>query len=241
MEKNIVSLRRTARLAGLLYLIWVITGLYGLMYVPSQTMVKNDTAATANKILDNELLFRSGIINDLISITIGIFLIMALYRLLKGVNEYQAKLMFALLFVTFPVAFIMDAFNIASLMILKGDVLKTLELSQRQDLAMFFFKLSNYGSITLELFWGLWLIPFGQLVYKSGFIPRILGVFLVVNGITYMIHCFTSLLFPDYQDLVRQIATPFWVLGEITITLWLLIKGVKNIPGSKTSETFHDA
>lgn len=241
MEKNIVSLRRTARLAGLLYLIWVITGLYGLMYVPSQTIVKNDTAATTNKILDNELLFRSGIINDLISITIGIFLIMALYRLLKGVNEYQAKLMFVLLFVTFPVAFIMDAFNIASLMILKGDVLKTFELSQRQDMAMFFFKISNYGSITLELFWGLWLIPFGQLVYKSGFIPRILGVFLVVNGITYMIHCLASLLFPDYQDLVRQIATPFWVLGEITITLWLLIKGVKNIPGIKTSEIFQDA
>lgn len=210
---------------------WVITGLYGLMYVPSQTFVKDDTAATANKILANELIFRSGIINDLISITIGIFLIMFLYRLFKQVNESQAKLMFALLFVTFPVVFIMDAFNIASLMILKGDVLKTFDLSQRQDLAMFLFKVNNYGSMTVELFWGLWLIPFGQLVYRSGFIPRILGVLLVVNGISYIVHCCTSLLFPEYQNLVRQIATPFWVLGEITITLWLLIKGVKTNAG----------
>ncbi len=231
MEKKNVSQKRTARQAGLLYLMWVITGLYGLMYVPSQTFVKDDTAATANKILANELIFRSGIINDLISITIGIFLIMFLYRLFKQVNESQAKLMFALLFVTFPVVFIMDAFNIASLMILKGDVLKTFDLSQRQDLAMFLFKVNNYGSMTVELFWGLWLIPFGQLVYRSGFIPRILGVLLVVNGISYIVHCCTSLLFPEYQNLVRQIATPFWVLGEITITLWLLIKGVKTNAG----------
>ncbi|MBI3139822.1 MAG: DUF4386 domain-containing protein [Sphingobacteriales bacterium] len=233
MEKKYVSPKRIARLAGLLYLLWIITGLYGLMYVPSQTIVKGDTVATANKILANEFLFRSGIINDLISITIGIFLIMALYRLLKQVNEYQAKFMFALLFVTFPVVFIMDAFNIASLMILKGEVLKTFDLSQRQEVAMFLFKINNYGSVTLELFWGLWLIPFGQLVYKSGFIPRILGVFLVVNGITYIIHCCASLLFPDYQNIVRQMATPFWVLGEVVITLWLLIWGVK---GSKGKE-----
>ena len=227
MEEKAIPLKKTARLAGLLYLIWVITGLYSIFYVPSQTIVKGDTVATANKILANEFIFRTGIINDLISITIGVFLIMALYRLFKQVNEHQAKLMFTLLFVTFPVAFIMDAFNIASLMILKGEILKTFDLSQRQDLAMLFFRINDYGSMTLEIFWGLWLIPFGQLVYKSGFIPRILGVFLILDGIALIIHCFTSLFLPEYQTLVKQFGMPFWILGEISIMLWLLIKGAK--------------
>ncbi len=219
--------KKTARLAGLLYLIWAITGVYGMLYIPSQIIVRGDTVATANKILSNEFLFRTGIINDLISNTICVFLVLVLYRLFKQVNERQAKLMVALLIVTIPVVFIMDAFNITSIMILKGEVLKTFELSQRQDLAMLFLKINDYGVLTLEMFWGLWLIPFGQLVYKSEFIPRILEVFLILNGVAYIIHCFTSLLLPNYQTLVSQFTIPFWILGEISIVLWLLIKGAK--------------
>ena len=228
MENTVNSLKKTARLAGLLYLIWVITGIYGIFYVPSQTIVSGNAIATANKILANEFIFRTGVINDIISLTIGIFLLLTLYQLFNQVNKHRAKLMVALLMVTFPIGFIMDALSIASLMIFKGEILKTFELSQRQDIAMLFFKINDYGGITLEMFWGLWLLPFGQLVYRSGFIPRILGVFLIINGITYIIHCFTQLLFPNYQALVGQIAMPFWILGEISITLWLLIKGVKN-------------
>jgi hypothetical protein len=113
-------------------------------------------------------------------------------------------------------------------MIFKGEILTTFEPGQRQDLAMLFFKINDYATISLEMYWGLWLFPFGQLVYKSGFIPRILGIFLILNGIAYIIHFFTHLLLPDYQALVFQFATPVWTLGEISIMLWLLIKGVKN-------------
>jgi len=228
METNLSSLKKTARLAGFLYLIWVITGIYGMMYLPSKIIVKGDVVATANKILTNEFLFRTGIINDLFSATICVFMLLVLYRLFRHVNEGQAKLMVILFFLTLPVVFIMGAFNITTLMILKGEILKTFELSQRQDLAMLFLNINEYGTLTLQLFWGLWLIPFGQLVYKSGFIPRIIGVFLILNGVAYIIPSFTSLLFPNYQTLVSQFAMPFWILGEISITLWLLIKGVKN-------------
>jgi len=224
------SIKKTARLAGLLYLIWVITGLYGIFFLPSQTIVKGDTAATANKILANEFLFRTGIINDIISTTIWVFIALVIYRLFKQVNERQAKLLVALVIVQIPAVFFMEALNITSLMILKGEVLKTFEISQRQDLAMLFFKINDYGSIVLETFWGLWLLPFGQLVYKSMFIPRILGVLLILNGIAYIIPSFTSLLFPYYQTIVSQFALPFWILGEISIMLWLLIKGVRTPP-----------
>ncbi len=228
MEEKTASLKKTARLAGLLYLMWIITAIYGLMFVPSRTIVQGDAFATANKILANEFIFRTGMINDIISSIIWVFMALALYRLFRQVNERQAKLLVALVIVQIPVVFITEAFNITSLMIFKGEILKTFELSQRQDLAMLFLKINDYATITLEMFWGLWLFPFGQLVYKSGFIPRILGVFLIINGIAYIIHCFAHLLFPNYQTLVFQIATPFWILGEISITLWLLIKGIKN-------------
>ena len=155
-------------------------------------------------------------------------MVLLFYRLFKQVNERKAKFLVALVIVQIPVVFIMDAFNITSLMLFKGEILKTFELGQRQDLAMLFLKINDYVTIVLEMFWGLWLFPFGQLVYKSGFIPRILGVFLILNGIAYIIHCFTHILLPNYQALVFRIATPIWTLGEISIMLWLLIKGVKN-------------
>ena len=229
MEEKINSPKKTARLTGLLYLIWVLTGLYGIFYVSSQTIVPGDAAATSHKVLANEFLFRTGIINDIVSSTIWVFLALLLYRLLKQVNERQAKLLVALVLVQIPVVFFMEALNITSLMIFKGEILKTFGISQRQDLAMLFLKINDYGSMVLESFWGLWLLPFGQLVYKSGFIPRILGVFLILDGIALILHSFISLLFPDYQAVFKQISIPFWILGEISIMLWLLIKGVNSI------------
>ncbi len=136
MEDKGYSLKKTARLAGLLYLIWVITGVFGIFYVSPRIIAQGDAGATANKILANEFLFRTGIINDIISNTIWVFLVLLLYRLFKQVNERQARLMVALVIVQIPAVFFMEAFNITSLMIFKGEILKTFELSQRQDLAL---------------------------------------------------------------------------------------------------------
>jgi hypothetical protein len=198
------------------------------MYVSSQLIVNGDAVTTAKNILAKEFLFRTGLINDLISNTIFVLLVLVLYRLFKQVNENQAKLMVALVVVQIPAVFIMEAFNMTSLMLLKGEILKTFELSQRQDLAMLFLKINDYGMVALEVFWGLWLIPFGQLVYKSGFIPRIFGILLIIAGIAYIVDSFVSLLFPDYSSFVNQPTLLLVAIGEISITLWLLIKGVKN-------------
>lgn len=227
MEEEMNSLKKTARLAGLLYLLLSIAGAYSVFYVPSKTMVRGDAVATANNILAHEFLFRTGIIGALISNTLFVLLALVLYRLFKQVNEHQAKLLVALVIVQIPVVFIMEAFNIASLMIFKGIILKTFELSQRQDLAMLFFKINDYGTMTLETFWGLWLIPLGLLVYKSGFIPRILGVLLIFNSAGWVIDSFTYLLFPDYLASVSKVTMVFQFIGEIPLLLWLLIKGVK--------------
>lgn len=227
MEMNSGSLKNTARIAGLLYLFLIITGVYGVMYVPSQIIVPGDSVSTAKNIISNEILFRSGVLNDIISNTIFLFLVLVLYRMLKLVNENHAKIMFALVIVQIPFVFIMEAFNVTSLMILKGDILKTFELSQRQDLAMLFLKINDYGTLPLEMFWGLWLLPFGLLVYKSEFIPRIFGILLVIGGIAYIIDSTIGLLFPNYSSFTKYPTLLLVAIGEISITLWLLIKGVK--------------
>jgi hypothetical protein len=198
------------------------------MYVPSQIIVGGDADATAKNILSNEFLFRTAIIGDIISNTIFVFLVLTLYRLLKQVNEHQAKLMVVLVVVQIPAVFIMEALNITSLMIFKGEILQTFELNQRQDLAMLFHEINEYGALTLEMFWGLWLLPFGLLVYKSGFIPRIFGILLIIAGIAYMNSSLVSLLFPSYSAFVNQPTLLLVAIGEISITLWLLIRGVKN-------------
>lgn len=227
MENEIASRKNTARLAGLLYLIWIITGLYAMFYIPSQINIRTDAVTAAQNILSNEFLFRTSIMNDLISSTIWVFLVLVLYRLLKPVNERQAKLMVALVIVQIPTVFIMEAFNITSLMILKGEILKTFELGQRQDLAMLFLKINEYGVWALELFWGLWLFPIAILVYKSRFLPRFLGIWLIIDGFALLVLSFTALLLPQYKDMVFKIAFPA-MLGEFAFMMWLLIKGAKN-------------
>ena len=225
METNVSSPKKTARLAGLLYLIWTITGLYSLFYVPSRIMVRGDTVTTANNILAHEFLFRTFIINDLISNAIWVFLVLVLYRLFKQVNERQARLLVALVIVQIPAGFLMEAFNITSLMIFKGEILKTFELTQRQDVAMLFLKINDYGTLALEIFWGLWLFPLAILVYRSRFLPRFLGVWLIINGLAYLAMSFTGLLLPQYRDMVSRIAFPA-LFGELAFMLWILVKGV---------------
>lgn len=224
------SLKKTARLAGLSYLLLVITFPYGIMYVPSKIMVRGDAVATANNILANEFLFRTGIAGHLISQVIFAFLALVLYRLFKQVNEHQAKLMVALVIVQIPIAFLIEAFRITSLMILKGEVLKALEPEKLADMAMMFLKIHGYGISTIAVFFGLWLIPLGQLIYKSGFMPRILGVLLIIGGIAFTIDGFTFVLFPNYRAFTSLPALIFSALGEVSTMLWLLIKGVKKQP-----------
>jgi len=223
-----VSLGKTARLTGALYLIWVFTGLFSLMYVPPHTMVQGDAAGTADKMLANEFLFRASIINSIISSTIWVVLVLLLYRIFKKVNDRTAKLMVALVIVQIPLAFITGAFDITALMIFKGEILQSFEPVRRQDMAMLFLKINDYATTTLIMFWGLWLLPFGQLVYKSGFIPRIFGWCLYIGGIGWIIDSIVILLFPSYSPFISTYVMITGTIGEIPIMLWLLIKGVKN-------------
>ena len=225
MENNIKKLRKTARFAGILFLLWITTGFYDMLFVSPKIFVSDNPVATTQNILSHELLFRAGIFSGLITSTIWILLALVFYHLFKFVNERQAKLLVAFVVVQIPVAIIKGALSITTLMVLKSEVLTSFELSQRQDLALLFLKINDYSVLTLELFWGLWLFPLAILVYKSSFIPRLFGVWLVINGVVYVILSFTSIVFPQYKNIVFNVGMPA-MFGELALMLWLIIKGI---------------
>jgi len=223
------SNKKNARIAGILYLLIALTAAFGLMYVPTNIIVPGDATTTANNIKDSELLFRLGIMSQLICQTIFVFLVLALYRLLKGINKTHASLMVTLVVVAVPIAFLNTLNQLGALLVLSGaDFLNVFEPDQLTGLMMVFLNLHELGIAIVLTFWGLWLIPFGLLVFKSIFIPRMFGVFLIIAGIGYLIASFTGLLFPQYGAIVGSIAAIPSAIGEFLIILWLLIKGVKD-------------
>lgn len=223
-----MNLKQTARLAGFLYLGGGIVSTYGLLYAPYQTPVGENGFVVAQKIIANEFLFRTKIVSNLIAAIVFLLLVLVLYRLFKDVNEHAAKLLVAFMVVQFPLTFVFETFHITALMLLKGEILNSLEPAQAQNQAMLFLTLYHCGIGILEMCMGLWLLPFGLLVYRSGFIPRILGVFLITGGAAYIIDTLTFLLFPAYKANVSRYAVVFWALAEFPIILWLIIKGVRD-------------
>lgn len=221
---------KTARVAGAVYLSMAVTAPFSLIYVPRTLIVRGDATATANNILAHETLFRLGIVAELITSVIFVFVVMALYRLLSGVNKTHASLMVALVLVSAAVGFTNVLNSIAALTLFGGaDVLAIIERPQRDALAMLFLRLHSQGVVINGVFSGLWLFPFGVLVMKSRFLPRLLGVWLIVNGFAYVAASLSTLLLPQYQVMVSRIALPA-LFGEVAITLWLLIKGAKVHP-----------
>jgi hypothetical protein len=222
---------KAARVAGAIYLSLVFTAPLRLIYIPSALFVRGDATATADNIAAHELLFRLGIVGDLLTGTIAIFLVLALYRLLKGVDQNHAALMVILggLMVA-PIYFLNALNDVAALLLVRGtDFLSVFEKPQRDALAVLFLRLHHHGVVANEIFWGLWLFPLAVLVIRSGFLPRILGIWLIINGFAYLTISFTGLLLPQYEVMVSNIAFPA-LLGEVAIMLWLLIKGAKVQP-----------
>jgi hypothetical protein len=222
-EQEINSIQRTARLAGFLYLLTMPFFIFGFFYVPSKLIVPGDAATTASNIVASEGLFRSGIVSWLVGQTISVVLPLLLYKLLKPVNKTHALLMVIFILISVPIAFINEVNHLAVLLLLSGaDYLKAFRADQLQAQVMFFLDLHQQGIGVAQVFWALWLFPMGYLVFKSGFLPRILGILLMIACLGYLIDSFTFFLFPKFD--VRISWFTFW--GEVFFPFWLLIKGV---------------
>ena len=225
---------KAARIAGAIYLSMIITGPFALIYVPTKLIVRGNAAATADNILAHETMFRLAIVADLVGSVIFICLGIALYKLLSGVSKTWAGLMVAFVLVSATLGFLNTLNDIAALILFRGaDFLAVFDKPQRDALAMLFLRLHSYGNFINEVFWGLWLFPFGLLVFRSGFLPRFLGVWLMINCFGWLVISMTALFFLDYYDAAFKWAQPV-LFGELAIMLWLLIKGAK-VPAGPTT------
>jgi hypothetical protein len=226
-KQRMTPLSKNARIAGLIYLLLTIVAPFRLIYIPTKLFVNGNAAATANNIATHEMLFRLGIAGDLCAGAISLFLTFALYRLLKDVNKNCALLMLLLGFMDTPLYFFNVLNDAAALILVKGaDFLSVFDKPQRDALAMLFLRMHGQMIGFSEIFWGLWLFPLAILVYRSGFLPRLLAVWLAINGIAYLALSFSGILLPQYADMVSNLAFPCQ-LGEVAFVLWLVIMGAK--------------
>jgi hypothetical protein len=226
------------RVAGFWYLLLCVIGPLRLMYIPSKLFVHGNATATVNNIAAHQWLFRFGIVGDLVCAVILIFLVLAFYRLFKGVDQNLAVLV-VIFGGVMPalINFVGVVSDAGALMVVRGaDFLSAFDKPQRDALAMLFLHLRDHQNTAAEILWGLWLLPLAVLVYRSRFLPRFLGVWLAINGVAYVILSFTGLLFPQYQDKVFTFSQPA-LFGEIALMLWLVIKGARPLTLDATSSS----
>ncbi len=212
-----------ARVAGVLYLMLAPLGVFGILYVPSTLIAPGDAATTASNIIASEGLFRLSIVSALVTQLVNLLLVLVLYKLLKPVNKNHAVLMVILFLVSVPITMLNELNQFAALLLLSGaDHLTVFTADQLQALVLLFLDLHEHGILITGIFWGLWLFPMGYLVFKSGYIPRIIGVLLMIGCFGYLIDSFMAFLFPNFGVSIAQ----FTFVGEVLLPLWLLIRGV---------------
>ena len=229
---------RGVRAAGVLYLVLVVTSIFGF-FTSQSLIVRHDATATAHNILASETVFRLAIVSGLTATIVFVFLARELYRLLSDVNKTRAALMVVPVLVSIPISFLSSLNEIAALRLIHGPALSGLGRDQMNGLAMFFLGLSSDTSALNSIFFGLWLFPFGLLVIKSGFIPRILGYLLIIAGCSYLVGSLNFLLSPPFGPVVSSIATVGY-LGELAVVAWLVFKAAQVQFGGANSQVIRN-
>jgi hypothetical protein len=228
-ERSPEATRRLARAAGAVYVLLGLATIFGFYHAP---LVKSDLGALAQSLAGSDGLFQVRVVADLLSTVLSVPLALLLYRLLKSVDKTQAFLMALLLILAMPISFVVALNYVAAQWLLSGaNVAAAIGPEEREALGMLFLRLHTHGVLAVEIFWGAWLVPFGLLVRRSRFLPRVLGILLVAAGAAYVAHSLVSLLlggarFVPYER-VTMLAR---AAGEFPIMLWLLIKGTNMRP-----------
>ena len=220
------SPRKTARMAGLFYLIFILTTVLAT-YVRSQFIVSGDAATTANNILASQGLFRVGFVTELVSAVFFLLAAWSLYVLLKPVNKNLA-LLFLLLNLGGVAVECINVLNLyAALQFLSGaNYLTAFQPGQLQAMAMSYLNLYTNGFLIAQIFFSAWLLPLGYLVYKSRFLPKFLGLLLILDFFGNMSWFLQGFLLPNYGILAYP-GNVISFIAEISLTLWLLIMAVK--------------
>ena len=217
------SIKTTAGIAGILYLLQIPLGVFGILYVPKVLIVTGNMAATASNIIANEFLFRLSIVSAILCALVTIATALYIYKVLKFVNESHAKWILLFILIDAPISMLNELNSIAVVLLVKShEYAITFTQSQLHSLVSTFLDLHKYGHQIAGIFFGLWLLPMGYLVFKSTYIPKVIGVFLIVTCLGYLIDFTTFFLYPNFGIIISEYT---WA-GEVLMVLWLLIKGV---------------
>jgi hypothetical protein len=229
LEVRMPSLKKTARVAGLWYLGFTLGPFY-LLYVPSQTVVRNDAVATVVRILGHETLYRWGMLAETIGAVIFVGLSLALYRLFEDVDRHRARQLVALVLVSSSLGLVTVVFSASALLVFRGgDAFAGFDVHTRDAVGMLLIRMHGQAIGINQMFWGLWLLPFGWLVVRSRFLPRWLGYWLLLDGSAWVAVSITWFLAPDYADILFRYFQPVF-MAELVAMLWLLIMGAKEQP-----------
>lgn len=222
--------KKSARIAGLLFLILIITGVFAEFFVRAKIYLPNDAAATVKNIINNERLFRLSIISDMIMIIAFLLFPLFLYSIFKKIHKNLTAIMVICVLISVSIYGINMLNQIAVLLLTSNDTyLSAFEADQLSSLVMFFLKMHANGYFISQIFYGLYLLPLGYMIYKSGILPKIIGIILMLGGIGDLIDFIRYYLFPDYQSIILNNITIPADLGEFSFCLWLLIMGVKDL------------
>lgn len=231
------SIKAAARRAGLLYLVMAAVMIFAFMYVPGTFVVTGDASATAHNITQRATLYRVGILAALLSHTLFVFVVLLLYNLFRDVDRKLSLLIVALVCVGVAAELANLLNRAAPLVLLSGaDFLNVFSRVQLEALAYAFLRLNNTLGQLLMFIWGLWLIPFGMLVIKSRWFPKVLGILLFIAGGVYLIGCVARLVFPAFYGIISPFILPL-ALGELGIVLWMSIRGAKEPTTGMNFET----
>jgi Domain of unknown function (DUF4386) len=223
-ERSPEETKRLARLAGAVYVSLGLAAAFGFYHAP---LVQGDLSAIAHRLTQSDVRFRIGVVSDVLSATLSVPLALLLYQLLKSVHKMQAVWMAVLLVAAMPISFVVALNYVAARWLLTGaPEVAALAGAQREALGMLFLRLHTHGVLAVEILWGLWLVPFGLLVMKSRFLPRVLGILLVIAGVAYVSHSLISLLLDGPRMVLYERVTMLArAAGEFPIMAWLLIRG----------------
>lgn len=221
MELN----KKTARIAGLLFLVMVVFGLAAEIFFRQKVFSSGNAADVADAVLSNILLYRMGIMSDMVMTISYLFTALVLYKIFCIVNKNLAAVMVAFATAGCVVLLINILNELAPLYILSGnDFLNAFTNSQQQSLAMLFYNLYQQGYMIGQIFFSLWVLPLGMLIYKSGFMPKILGILFGIETAFGLITVGVHFLSPNVI-LETFLMLPM-MIAEFSFMFYLLIRGM---------------
>jgi hypothetical protein len=220
---------RTARLAAaLFFFVCVPLSIWESSYVHSKIFVAQDPATTASNLLSNEFIFRTSIVTHLLGTFIFTLMALLFYRLLRPVDKHLSRLMVVPILAQLPIVFIFEALNFTALMTIKAEVRPTFDVVQQQEVAYLLLRIHRYGFGADKIIFGLYFIPFGMLIFRSGYTPRIIAILMMLGGAGYVVDSCVYILLQRVDYLTLQSLKLYASACYSLALLWILIKGVRD-------------